>query len=178
MEYTLTHQKTELSQILPENNWYGVPNKHFPNTNGPRCQTNVRTNKNAQIALGAQNRTRPRCTPGHLLRLGACQLVQMHVPVPPRKSVRWQPVPSRGETGRIPKTNGFGSCEEHPPRASSQGHLATNSWLIAAILARCRGRELYSRKPHAVRSRENAAPRWAPKHCYWKRRSGCSPLKS
>ena len=30
MEYTLTHQKTELSQMLWEDDGSGVPDKHFP----------------------------------------------------------------------------------------------------------------------------------------------------
>ena len=58
MEYTLTHQKTELSQILQDDNPNGVPNKHFANTKGPRRQTHTRTNwKNAQMTLSAHKRS-------------------------------------------------------------------------------------------------------------------------
>ena len=37
-------------------------------------------------------------------------LFQKQDSIPPKKSVSWQPVLSRGETGRILKTHGFGSC--------------------------------------------------------------------
>ena len=38
MEYILTHQKTESSQIQQDNDRYRVPNKDTPNTKGPQCQ--------------------------------------------------------------------------------------------------------------------------------------------
>ena len=111
MECTFTHQKTKLSQTLQEDDRYGGPNKHFPNTNGNWHQTHSRINwQNTQIALHAQKRSLPGCTTVDLLSLGCFSTLQMHVSIPPRKSVNWQPVLSRGETGSIPKTNGFSSC--------------------------------------------------------------------
>ena len=71
MEYTLTQQKTELSQILQEDNQYGVANKHFLNTNGPRRQTHTRTNgQDAQIALYAQKQ--PSMAGRHQNQLAKC----------------------------------------------------------------------------------------------------------
>lgn len=51
---THSHQKTELSQILQEDGPYGVPNKHFPNTNGPQWQRDVGSSwQKAQMTLKA-----------------------------------------------------------------------------------------------------------------------------
>ena len=49
------------------------------------------------------------------LSLRARQLAQKHLSSPTRKSVRWQPVRSRGDAERIPETNGFSNYWEHPP---------------------------------------------------------------
>ena len=67
------------------------------------------------------------CTPVDLLSLGACQLVQRHLSIPPRKSTGWQPVPSRGETRRILKTNGYRQLLGTYPQTSSRGQLAVSS---------------------------------------------------
>lgn len=87
------------------------------------------------------------CTGVDLLRLGACQFDQMNLPVLPRTSVSWQPVPSRRKTRRIPKTNCFGSCEEHSSQISALGPGATSSRLIAATPERQHGGQLYLGKP-------------------------------
>ena len=72
---------------------------------------NVRTNwQKCLIILRAQKRGFPECTSKDLLSPGARQLVQIHVSIPPRKSIHWQPLLGRGETETIPKTNGCGSC--------------------------------------------------------------------
>lgn len=47
---------------------------------------------------------------GGLTQSWSRQLVQKHLYVPLRKCIRCQPVLSRGDTGRIPETNGFRSC--------------------------------------------------------------------
>lgn len=60
------------------------------------------------------------CKPLDLLGLGARQLIHMHLSVPLRESRSWQPVLSRGETGRVLETKGFGSCKEHPPKSLSR----------------------------------------------------------
>ena len=137
-----------------------VPNKHFPNINGPQWQTepvgkmpkqHCSKEKFAQVHTGGLN-------------LGAHQLSQVHLSIPPRESGSWQSVLSRGETGRTPETNGFCSLQEHPPKSPSQGQLAMSSELLAATLARCHGQWLYSLKPRRARCRKSAAvPRWAQK---------------
>ena len=77
--------------------------------------------KKAQTVLCAQKR----CLPCHalvdLLSLGAAQLIQMHVSVPGGVHISWQSVPSWGETGRIPETNGFVSCRELSLQSPSEG---------------------------------------------------------
>ena len=102
-------------------------------TNGPQYQTHIRTNwkcaqialcahnqasaldtcvrnswQNAQIALCAQKRSVPGCTRRLtlFLELSACPDVCFHSK---KEGISWQPVMSRGEIGRNPKTNGFGS---------------------------------------------------------------------
>ena len=134
MEYTLTHQKTEQSQIHGEDDPYGVPNKHLTTQTVFNIRhTSEPIGKNVKIALCAHKRaltsdTRQNqlakhpndtscskenfagCTPVDLLGLGARQLVQRHLSIPPRKSIHWQPVPTRRETGRGPQINGLSSC--------------------------------------------------------------------
>ena len=133
-QIALCAHKQSLMSDTRQNQLEKMPKWHSVLTNSPQWQRDIGTYwQNAQIALcayqwsstsdtqqnqlakcpitcHAQKRSLPRCTLVDLLSLGACQLFQMHVSVPPRKSISWQPVPSRGETGRIPKTNGFGSC--------------------------------------------------------------------
>ena len=46
---------------------------------------------------------------GRLTLSWSCQLAQVCVSIPKRKGINWQPVTSRGEIGRNPKTNSFGS---------------------------------------------------------------------
>ena len=80
-------------------------------TKGPQEQTDIRTIwQNAKIKLRAQKRSFPSCTPVDLLGLGVHQLVQVHFSIPLMKSISWQPVRSRRDTGRIPETNGFSNC--------------------------------------------------------------------
>ena len=63
-----------------------------------------------------------------LLGCGACQLVQAHVSIPPRKCVCLQPVPSRGDCS--------GSLKQMvSPKAPSWGQWALSSEFLAAILA-------------------------------------------
>ena len=86
--------------------------------NDPQCskmvlsirRTSEPSENKAHIALCSQKRTLPGCPLVNLHSLGACQLSQMHVSIPPRESRSWRLVTSRGEIGRIPKTKGFGSC--------------------------------------------------------------------
>ena len=66
--------------------------------------------------------------------LGARQFVQAHVSVPPTKSVCWQPVPSREETGRIPRNKWLQQLLQTPTpptppqlKSSSQGQVASSS---------------------------------------------------
>lgn len=110
------------AQTLLWHKWSLMVDKHqnqlakYPND--PQCSqvilsirhTSEPTNSNAHIALCTQKRTLPGCPLVNLCGLGACQLSQMHVSIPPRESISWWLVTSRGEIGRIPKTNGFGSC--------------------------------------------------------------------
>ena len=51
MEYTLTHQSTDLSETFFEGGQYGVANTHFPRTNSPHSRTLEPVVKNAHIAL-------------------------------------------------------------------------------------------------------------------------------
>ena len=61
-----------------------------------------------------------------LLGCGACQLVQAHVSIPPRKCVCLQPVPSRGDCS--------GSLKQMvSPKAPSWGQWALSSEFLAAI---------------------------------------------
>ena len=54
MEYTLTHQKIELSQIQQEDDPYGVPNKQFPTQTGLDVRhMSEPIGKNAQTTLCA-----------------------------------------------------------------------------------------------------------------------------
>ena len=64
MDYIFTHQKTDLSQTISEGDWYRIPKKHFPNTNGLQWQLDIKTNwQNAQMILSAhrQSSTVDRC---------------------------------------------------------------------------------------------------------------------
>lgn len=76
----------------------------------------------------AQKRSLPKCTQMDLLECGACQLVQAHVSIPPRKCVCLQPVPSGGDCSRSLK-------QMVPPKAPSWGQDALGSEFFAAILA-------------------------------------------
>ena len=74
-------------------------------------QTSEPIGKNIQIAVSTHKWEG--CLCAHwwtYLVLELVSMSQMEVSVPPRKSVSWQPLLSRGETGKILKTNGFGSC--------------------------------------------------------------------
>ena len=108
--------------------------RNTSNTNRPQRQIHVRTDcQHTRITLSAHkllsgrplsepvgkkcpNSTSPSkekvagCTWVDLLRLGARQLVQRHLSIPLTKNTGWQPMLSRGETGRIPKTNGIDGC--------------------------------------------------------------------
>ena len=102
-------------------------------------------------------------------------LSQMQDSIPPEKSLSWQPVLSRGETGRIVKANGFGSCPPDPLFGAS-------SRLIC-----CHGHSSPLEnpgKPGALKAKEPAganctlgAKNLLLKECVW-RGSGCLLLKS
>lgn len=71
MEYTFTYQKTELSQILQEDDLYRVQNKHLHNPNCPQRQTHTRTNwQSVQKAVSTHNRSPD--GDGHLYQLAKC----------------------------------------------------------------------------------------------------------
>ena len=192
MEYTLTHQKTELSQILQDDNRYGVPNKHFPNTKRPQCQTHVGTNwQNAQIAPRAHKWSSTLKCPNSTscseekfaqvhtgrLSLGACQLFPMHVSVPPRKKPMLAVIAQHGRNRENPRNKWFQHLLGTSPQVPSQDQLATSSGLITTIPACRHGWQLYSGKPQGARYHESAASHWEPKSVT---ESGtrCSPLKS
>ena len=77
-------------------------------TNGPLCETQVRGDwqKCPNSALCSKEKV-VWCTQLNLDNLGDHQLIQRLVLVSPSKSLSWQLVLSRGETERIPQTNGF-----------------------------------------------------------------------
>lgn len=111
----------------------------------------------------AQKRTLPRCTPVDLLSLQARQLVHIHLSVPPRETVSWQPVLSRGETGSLPRTNGLGSCEEgalqiHPQDQPAQSRAAELFTASSALS----WQQLYVENPGSQISRERS-PCWRQK---------------
>ena len=75
----------------------------------------------------------PVCTLVDLPGFGAPQLIPNASFHSAKKSLSWQPVPSRGETGRILKTNGLGSCSKRPHilysgLASYEQQAGTPSW--------------------------------------------------
>ena len=83
--------------------------------------TSELTDKKAQTVLRAQKR----CLPCHALvdltvleRLSSSRST---FPFHGGVHISWQSVPSRGETGRIPETNGFISCRELSLQSPSEG---------------------------------------------------------
>ena len=139
------------SQILSKYKWSSTADTH---------QNQL---SNVQIAFCAQKKSLPGCTPVNLLSLGAPQFIQMHLSTPPRKSVSWQPVLSRGETGRIPQNKWFQWLLQMLLKIPVSGPVSPSSWLIATILALLWLSALL-RKPREARYRENtAATPWAPK---------------
>ena len=132
MEYILTHQKTELSQIPWEDDQYWVPNTHSQHTWSLLADIHQRQLVKCPNSTSRSKERFAGCTPVDLLSLGVHQLIQMHFSLPPRESLSWQPVLSREETGRILETNSFGSWEEHPLNPLLRP-VATSSRLIVAI---------------------------------------------
>lgn len=195
MEYAFTHPKDRTvakpAEGITSNR---VWNKHFHKGSSTSRCTAEPTGKNAQIALfihnSAQwqtvNRTNWQKAPivlcaqkrfaqvhtGGLywvLELVSSSIC-MYLSFSQRKACQ-QPVPSREETRRIPKTNGFCSSYESPSKYPSWGQLAMSSWLIATILACCSSRWLL--KTQRARCHESTASRWVPKSCYQKSVSCC-----
>ena len=85
----------------------------------------------------SKEKSLPSCTPVDLLGLGVHQLVQRHLSDPPRKSIPRSPVPSRGETARIPKrmvleaarnTLPIPSRASKPQAAADCNHPDAMSW--------------------------------------------------
>ena len=84
------------------------------------------------------------------------------VPFPPTKSKNSQPVPSRGETERIPETNGFSRYWDIPENTPLRA-----SWPKAAELSlRLSWSTVwpidYSGEPRGARLYERATPCWGP----------------
>ena len=180
MGYMLTHQKTDLSQILfkgwpVRNPKQTLPQHKRSSLNGR--QTSEPIGKNAQIALSAHKWEG--CPGAHRWTYPALELVslsQTHVSFLPTKSESWQPVPSMGETGRIPETNGFGSCWERPLKSpsglASHKQLARRGLSVFAVAGG--STQGGPGKPDAARAQPH---RQAPKSLT-ESRSGCSPLES
>ena len=82
-------------------------------------------------------------------RSPGAQLFQMDVSVPPRS-------PSRGEIGRVPQTNGLGSCWECALKRSSQNQFTKSREPLAAIPSSCHGQLLYPRNRYL----ESTAAGW------------------
>lgn len=173
MEYT--HQKTELSQILKDNNQYRVPN-----TNAPGQHTHVRTNWwNNQIVLRAQREVSPaapRWT--DLLGLGARQLIQTHVSIPPKKSERWQPVPSSGETGRIPETKRIRQLLGMSPHSPLLGPASPERQFLTAPRAPHHGGSTAQGSLASQVLRERSGPVTRARSLTQRGVSRCSLLKS
>ena len=93
---------------------------------------------------------------GRLTLSWGCQHAQMCVSIPKRKSISWQPVMSRGEIGRNPKTNGFGSCRD-VAKCVSLPHRG----LPAAVLVCSHGWQFYLGK--LMKQHESAALHWVSK---------------
>ena len=93
---------------------------------------------------------------GRLTLSWGCQHAQMCVSIPKRKSISWQPVMSRGEIGRNPKTNGFGSCRD-VAKCVSLPHRG----LPAAVLVCSHGWQFYLGK--LMKQHESAASHWVSK---------------
>ena len=131
-KHTLPQHKRSSTVVRCRNQLARVPKQHFVLQNGPQRQTDIRTNwqkcpnssQCSQTVLnGGQNQLAriPNSTSANrwegclcahqwiYLVLELISSSQMQVSIPPKNSISWQPVPSRGETGRILKTNGFGS---------------------------------------------------------------------
>ena len=88
-------------------------------TDGPQWQIDIWTNWQ-ECPNSAGTHRWEGCPCAHWWTYPVLELVglsQMQVSIPPRISVSGQPVPRRGEIGRILKTNGFGGCWEHPPNS-------------------------------------------------------------
>ena len=109
------------------------------------------------------------------LSLGARQLVQKHLSSPTRKSVRWQPVRSRGDAGRIPETNGFSNYWEHPrnpvPGPESRGRSSSQP-AQRGIMAAARLGETPPWEPAIARARPLGAKAWS-----WKWIPAQKPIK-
>ena len=104
----------------------------------------------------------PRCIPVDLV-LELVSSSRCRFPFHQGKALSWQPVPSRGETGRILETNGFGSCQERPPKSLPQGQLVGSSRLLATIPAQHHGRHSTLENP-----REAGITRMQPHLGAWK----------
>ena len=144
-------------------------------TNRPRQQTHFRTNwQKGPDSTSCSKAKLAACTPMYLLRLGAHQLLQMHLSVPWRESRSWQSVLSRGETEQIPQTKGFGSCKERPPNPPMRPSQHSHGCHSAALLGKPglgRGGE--------GRSRERGAPRACLNNQKWVQLlATLKPLKS
>ena len=165
------------------------PKQTLPNTQRHQWQTHKLLepiSKNTQIAPGAhqwsspmvlsgRQISRPRgkmtnstwCSKGKftgwtlvdLLGWGPRPLVQMLLSIPPRESISWRPVLSRGETRRLPETNGFSSCEKRPPNLCLLGPVAA-SWGPKAA-RRCHSCGSTQKNPGSQISRE-CSPTLAP----------------
>ena len=127
--YTLTHQKTELSEILQEDDQYSVPTNASPSqtvstptrqSGLAKCPESTSCSKE-KFACGAHRWTylvlEVASASGCIFKF--CQ----------GEVLSWQPLLTRGKTGRIPETSGFwlqpllGTC----PRRNSKPSLGA-SW--------------------------------------------------
>ena len=100
---------------------------HFARLTDPRCAKSVGQLHNectrllVRLSASLLDVVKAARTPGDciqmlpLVSLGARQLVQMNVSIPPRKSVCWQPVPSREKQGGSRKRTVWAAARNVPP---------------------------------------------------------------
>ena len=105
MKYTLIHQMTDLSK----GDWYGIPNTYPKQMVLNGTQTAEPTGQNARIALVLTNgKVDHAHTSGLTRSRSSSAYPKCKFPFHQEKALSWQPVLSRGETGRILETNNFG----------------------------------------------------------------------
>ena len=151
MEYTLTHQKTELSQILQDDNQYRVPS-----TNAPRHHTHVRTNwRNAQGVFYAQREVSPaahRWT--DLLGLGD-QLIQTRFHPTEEKCTLTASAEQR-RNREDPRNKTDWAAARNVPHTRLLGPASQEQQFLTATLARRRGRSTAQENPAGQVLRERS----------------------